>query len=136
MGHSRGSTMTAVKKAESLSKEQNMEIEAERGAHESRQNLTQIASPPEHGPLAAVIYEPRTTRLAQQEIPEPGISEVVVRIEGCGVCASSIPTWEGREWFSYPLEPGAPGHEAWGVVVRKGSDSNLEVGQRVAILSQ
>lgn len=32
------------------------------------------------------------------------------------MCASSLPLWEGREWFTYPLAPGEPGHEAWGVV--------------------
>jgi threonine dehydrogenase-like Zn-dependent dehydrogenase len=50
-----------------------------------------------------------------------------VRIEGCGVCASSLPLWEGRDWFSYPLDPGAPGHEAWG---------RLEDGTRVAFLGE
>jgi len=48
-----------------------------------------------------------------------------VRVEGCGVCASSLPVWEGRPWFEYPLPPGAPGHEAWG---------RLEDGTRVAFL--
>jgi threonine dehydrogenase-like Zn-dependent dehydrogenase len=51
-----------------------------------------------------------------------------VRLEGCGVCASSLPLWEGRPWFRYPLEPGAPGHEGWGVEVVS--------GRRVALLSQ
>ena len=37
-----------------------------------------------------------------------------MRVEGCGVCGSSLPFWEGRPWFSYPAEPGSPGHEVWG----------------------
>jgi threonine dehydrogenase-like Zn-dependent dehydrogenase len=67
-------------------------------------------------------------------VPRPG--QVAVRLEGCGVCASSLPLWEGRPWFSYPLEPGAPGHEAWGRVERVGDGvTALAPGQRVATLS-
>jgi threonine dehydrogenase-like Zn-dependent dehydrogenase len=53
-------------------------------------------------------------RYVHTSIPEPAPNEVLIRVEGCGVCASSLPLWEGREWFSYPLSPGAPGHEVWG----------------------
>ncbi len=43
--------------------------------------------------------------------------------------------WEGRPWFDYPLPPGAPGHEAWGVVDAVGDDSSgPAVGTRVAFL--
>jgi threonine dehydrogenase-like Zn-dependent dehydrogenase len=52
---------------------------------------------------------------------------VLVRLEGCGICASSLPLWEGRRWFEYPLDPGAPGHEGWGV--------EADTGRRVALLS-
>jgi threonine dehydrogenase-like Zn-dependent dehydrogenase len=77
---------------------------------------------------AAVLGAPGQTKVERCPFPEPLEDEVVVRIEGCGVCASSLPVWEGREWFDYPLEPGAPGHEAWGV--------ELKTGKRVAVLSQ
>ena len=57
-------------------------------------------------------------------MPEPGPGEVRVRLEGCGVCASNLPPWEGEPWFTYPMEPGALGHEGWGVVDarRRGRD--------------
>jgi 2-desacetyl-2-hydroxyethyl bacteriochlorophyllide A dehydrogenase len=59
-----------------------------------------------------------------------------VRLEGCGVCASNLPVWEGRPWFQYPLTPGAPGHEGWGVVDAEGDDvTHVRTGDRVAILS-
>jgi threonine dehydrogenase-like Zn-dependent dehydrogenase len=52
------------------------------------------------------------------------------------VCASSLPIWEGRPWFAYPQEPGAPGHEVWGRVDQVGDGvEGLEPGQRVAVLS-
>jgi NADPH:quinone reductase len=68
--------------------------------------------------------------------PEPRAHEVRVRLEGTGVCASSLPVWHGRPWFSYPLEPGAPGHEAWGTIESIGTAvDQLKVGDRVAMLS-
>ena len=76
---------------------------------------------------AAVVDRPRRARLVQVPFPQPAQGEVLVRVEGCGVCASSLPLWEGRSWFDYPLEPGAPGHEAWG--------TQVETGERVALLS-
>jgi threonine dehydrogenase-like Zn-dependent dehydrogenase len=69
-------------------------------------------------------------------LPEIGPRDVRVRLEGCGVCHSNIPVWEGRPWFTYPLPPGAPGHEGWGVVDAIGDDvRECHPGQRVAVLS-
>lgn len=82
----------------------------------------------------AVIDQPRSVTFTEQS-KSCGPNELLVKMEGVGLCASNIPVWEGREWFQYPLEPGAPGHEGWGVIEGKGErvvDFNL--GQRVAIL--
>ena len=85
---------------------------------------------------AAILAAPGDMRLAEASRPTPGPTEIRVRLEGCGVCASNLPPWEGREWFSYPMEPGALGHEGWGVVDAVGADvSGLAVGNRVAMLS-
>jgi threonine dehydrogenase-like Zn-dependent dehydrogenase len=74
---------------------------------------------------AMLLLGRRSLRHVQAPFPEPAPNEVLIRVEGCGVCASSLPIWEGREWFSYPLPPGAPGHEVWG---------RTEDGRRVAAL--
>ncbi len=74
---------------------------------------------------ASVLSAPRTFSAARVPVPEPGEGEILIRVEGCGICASSLPLWQGRDWFSYPVEPGAPGHEVWG---RTGD------GRRVAAL--
>lgn len=85
---------------------------------------------------AAVVVEPRRVEIRSVPIPDPGPGEVRVRLEGCGVCASNLPPWEGREWFTYPMEPGALGHEGWGVVDAVGPDvTDRSVGERVAMLS-
>jgi threonine dehydrogenase-like Zn-dependent dehydrogenase len=85
---------------------------------------------------AAVIAEPKGARVEDVLKPEPGPGQLRVRLEGCGVCGSNLPTWEGREWFKYPLAPGAPGHEGWGVVDAVGSGvQGFKVGDRVATLS-
>src|SRR2546423_1110343 len=65
---------------------------------------------------AAVISSPREINVRELEFREPAAGEVRVRIEGCGVCASNLPLWQGKPWFEYPVEAGAPGHEAWGRV--------------------
>jgi threonine dehydrogenase-like Zn-dependent dehydrogenase len=85
---------------------------------------------------AAVLMAPGEMRVAEAPLPLPGPGEVRVRLEGCGVCASNLPPWEGREWFSYPMEPGALGHEGWGIVDQVGADvSDIGIGDHVAMLS-
>jgi threonine dehydrogenase-like Zn-dependent dehydrogenase len=85
---------------------------------------------------AAVLNAPSSIAMRTCEVPGPAAGEVRVRLQGCGVCASSVPVWEGRPWFNYPLEPGTPGHEGWGVVDALGeSVSDLDIGDRVALIS-
>lgn len=85
---------------------------------------------------AAVVSTPREIDVHEREFREPAAGEVRVRIEGCGVCASNVPLWEGKPWFNYPLEPGAPGHEAWGRIDATGGGvTDFVRGDRVAMLS-
>jgi threonine dehydrogenase-like Zn-dependent dehydrogenase len=84
----------------------------------------------------AVFLGDRRIRTEETVIPAPAAGEIRVRLEGCGVCASNLPVWEGRPWFQYPYNPGSPGHEGWGVVDAVGdSASGFSVGDRVALLS-
>lgn len=85
---------------------------------------------------AAVILSPGNAGIIEVPRPKAGAGEVVVRIEGCGVCASNLPLWQGRPWFSYPALPGAPGHEGWGRVHGVGEGvAGIAVGDRVTFLS-
>lgn len=83
----------------------------------------------------AVIDKPRTVKFIETAIKACGDRELIVKMEGVGLCASNIPVWEGRDWFHYPLDPGLPGHEGWGYIAKKGKlAKEFEVGQRVALL--
>ncbi|HYR18597.1 MAG TPA: zinc-binding dehydrogenase [Myxococcales bacterium] len=85
---------------------------------------------------AAVIVAPREIRVETVPLPEPGIGQVRIRVEGCGVCHSNLPLWEGRDWFKYPLSAGNPGHEGWGRVDAASPEvRDLTPGRRVAFLS-
>src|ERR1044071_9581564 len=86
---------------------------------------------------AAVVAEPGKIEIREAPVPVPGPGELRVRLEGCGVCASNLPPWEGREWFQYPMDPGGLGHEGWGWVDAVGPDvSGFAVGDCVATLGQ
>jgi threonine dehydrogenase-like Zn-dependent dehydrogenase len=85
---------------------------------------------------AAVVTAPGRLEVRAVEVPEPGRGQIRVKIEGCGVCASNVPPWEGREWFQYPFAPGQLGHESWGVVDAVGEDVHeFEPGDRVSMIS-
>ena len=52
--------------------------------------------------------------------------------DGDSAAASNLAVWEGRPWFTYPLNPGQLGHEAWGRVVAAGQDvMRFRPGDRV-----
>lgn len=85
---------------------------------------------------AAILLGDRRVRTREITVPAPGPREVRVKLEGCGICASNLPVWEGRAWFKYPFEAGAPGHEGWGVVDAVGHEvTAIQPGDRVAMLS-
>lgn len=85
---------------------------------------------------AAVLTGAGKLMIQQAPLPEPGPGQVRVRLEGCGVCASNLTPWAGPEWMQFPTEPGALGHEGWGVVDSVGEGvSGFDRGDRVGFLS-
>jgi len=85
---------------------------------------------------SAVFENPGRILIKSYSKPKPQKDEVRIKIEGCGICGSNKPVWEGREWFNYPLEPGSPGHEGWGFIDAVGEEvENIKIGDRVAALS-
>jgi threonine dehydrogenase-like Zn-dependent dehydrogenase len=85
---------------------------------------------------AAVLAGPGEMRIEDVARPNPGPGQVRLRLEGCGVCASNLTPWAGPAWMQFPTEPGALGHEGWGVVEAVGDGvTELQAGDRVAALS-
>ena len=84
----------------------------------------------------ARFRQARCIELETIEVRAPEPHEARVKLEGCGVCGSNLPVWQGRPWFKYPLEAGTPGHEGWGVIEALGDEvPGFSVGDRVAFLS-
>jgi threonine dehydrogenase-like Zn-dependent dehydrogenase len=85
---------------------------------------------------SAVLVEPGQAAIREVPLPMPGPGQLRIALEGCGVCGSNLPLWEGRPWLQYPREPGAPGHEGWGMVESLGPGVEASwLGRRVAMLS-
>src|SRR5436853_483124 len=85
---------------------------------------------------AALLVAPGRFELVETRLVEPGNDQVLVRLQGCGICGSNLAVWQGREWLHYPFEPGAPGHEGWGTIELVGSNvRGFQPGDRVALLS-
>ncbi|MBN1600513.1 MAG: zinc-binding dehydrogenase [Chitinispirillaceae bacterium] len=84
----------------------------------------------------AVIVSPKKILISSKTIRCPDDNQVRIKVQGCGICASNIPLWEGRSWFKYPCEEGSPGHEGWGIIEKKGIGVTLfNIGDRVTFLS-
>ncbi|HEY8592568.1 MAG TPA: zinc-binding dehydrogenase [Sphingomicrobium sp.] len=85
---------------------------------------------------AAVVTGAGKFMIQDAPLPEPGPGQVRIKLEGCGVCASNLTPWEGPEWMQFPTEPGALGHEGWGVVDAVGEGvTGFKEGDRVGALS-
>jgi threonine dehydrogenase-like Zn-dependent dehydrogenase len=85
---------------------------------------------------AALLSQPGKFEIKEISPPSVQQHQIKIKVEGCGICSSSIPLWQGRDWFNYPQEPGSPGHEGWGIVESLGDNiENFKKGDKVAFLS-
>ncbi|WP_045736953.1 alcohol dehydrogenase AdhP [Xanthomonas sp. MUS 060] len=66
-------------------------------------------------------------------VPQPGLGEVLVKIEACGVCHTDLHAVYG-DWPVKPTLPFIPGHEGVGYVVALGPGvTHLKEGDRVGV---
>jgi D-arabinose 1-dehydrogenase-like Zn-dependent alcohol dehydrogenase len=70
--------------------------------------------------------------IVEREIPKPGLGQVRIKVQACGVCHSDMLTKEGA-WpgIQYPR---VPGHEVAGIIDELGSGVSVwKKGQRVGV---
>lgn len=74
----------------------------------------------------------RSLTVRDVPVPEPGPTEVLVRVRACGICLSDVHLLDGT--LPTPLPEVTPGHEASGVVERLGAAvTGWRPGQRVVL---
>ena len=82
---------------------------------------------------ALVLDHPGSFRVAEVPDPTPRATDIVVRVEACGICGTDLHILAGE--FPPTPYPITPGHEFAGTVVARGADvrQDLPVGARVAV---
>jgi len=71
--------------------------------------------------------------LRNWDIPTPGVGEILVKTEACGVCHTDVHAAKG-DWPLKPTLPFIPGHEGIGLVAAVGSGVTLvKEGDRVGV---
>lgn len=81
---------------------------------------------------AALLRGPRQLEMADMDPPQPGPSQVLVRVRAGGICGSDVHAYRGSSAFQ--VYPAIPGHETAGEVVEVGPEvSALSVGDHVVL---
>lgn len=76
--------------------------------------------------------DPEPLKLTELPKPVPGVGELLVKVNVCGICHTEIDEIEGRT--PPPVYPVVPGHQVVGVVEEtNGTKSSLRVGDRVGV---
>jgi len=71
--------------------------------------------------------------LREWDIPTPGVGQIVVKTEACGVCHTDLHAADG-DWPLKPTLPFIPGHEAVGLVSAVGTGVTIvKEGDRVGV---
>jgi propanol-preferring alcohol dehydrogenase len=86
---------------------------------------------------AAVLREfKKPLTLEEVGQPHPGVDEILIQVEACGVCHSDVHVADG-DWSQFAKLVKSPlilGHEIVGVVVDKGAEvRHLQTGDRVGV---
>jgi propanol-preferring alcohol dehydrogenase len=84
-----------------------------------------------HAALVEQFGKPLVLR--ELDIPSPGLGQILVKTEACGVCHTDLHAAHG-DWPLKPILPFIPGHEAIGLVVAVGSGVTIvKEGDRVGV---
>ena len=82
---------------------------------------------------AMQVSRPGVLELVERTTPAPGMGEVLIAVEACGICGADVGDIEGVDPALQP--PRVPGHEVVGRIVALGEHTPgiWKVGQRVGI---
>jgi len=71
-------------------------------------------------------------QIVERDIPKPGVGQVHIKVQACGICHSDVLTKEGSlPGIQYPR---VPGHEVAGVIDELGAEVTAwKLGQRVGV---
>lgn len=82
---------------------------------------------------AVVAYAPGDFRFTQVDVPRADPDEIIIKVEGCGICAGDIKSYDGAPSFwgdkdqpAYIKAPMIPGHEFVGIAVELGKNVAAE----------
>lgn len=83
---------------------------------------------------AAVFHGKNDIRVESVKVRKPGINEVAIKVEACGVCGTDLHIYEGAEGAAKCEPPTILGHEFSGVVYETGEGvKTLKPGDRVCV---
>ena len=91
---------------------------------------------------ALVAYSQTDYRLVKDfPVPECGKDDIIIKTEGCGICAGDLKCRHGAPMFwgggiqpGYVKAPFIPGHEFFGIVAALGADvKGFSLGERVTV---
>ncbi|SOZ09619.1 alcohol dehydrogenase [Cupriavidus taiwanensis] len=82
---------------------------------------------------AMQISRPGVLELVERAVPQPGVAEVLIRVEACGICGADAADIERTGPATHP--PRVPGHEVVGRILAMGpgTPSIWTTGQRVGV---
>src|SRR5262245_11038104 len=81
---------------------------------------------------AVEVFEPGKLRVVDRPIVEPGLGQVRIRVDACGICHTDAATVMGT--YPHLTLPRVPGHEVVGRIDALGTGvSKWKIGQRVGV---
>src|SRR5246127_5153460 len=91
--------------------------------------VTKLATPMK---VAQIPNPGADFQIVEREIPKPGVGQVRIKVQACGICHSDVLTKDGAlPGIQYPR---VPGHEVAGVIDELGAEVTAwKLGQRVGV---
>ena len=101
------------------------------GGHECRGHECQCKKETPNTAKLAYLTAAKKIEIKEVPIPKVGDNEILVRVEGCGICGTDVHEWKGDP---FGLIPVVLGHEGTGEIIALGKNINKDtVGNPVKL---